>query len=35
MVMVASPCHAYELIKIDEAWSDVLHCVICGASFRL
>ena len=30
MVAVASPCHAYEPVKVDEAWDAPLHCLVCG-----
>ena len=30
MVAVASPCHAYEPVKVDEAWDSPLHCLVCG-----
>jgi hypothetical protein len=33
MVIVASPCHPWEPVKVpDEATSEV-HCLICGAAF--
>lgn len=35
MIMVASPCHAYEPIKIGEGWIDRLHCLICGNAFQV
>lgn len=34
MVMVASPCHAWEPIKVEENWAEPIHCLICGSSFR-
>lgn len=33
MVALASPCHSYEPVKVDIAWSGLLHCLICGAQF--
>lgn len=33
MAAVASPCHGYEPIKVEAAWSAVLHCLVCGAQF--
>jgi Zn ribbon nucleic-acid-binding protein len=35
MIMVASPCHSYEPIKIGEDWIDPLHCLICGNAFQI
>lgn len=33
MVMVESPCHAWEPLKIVEDWAEQLHCLVCGAAF--
>lgn len=35
MVIVASPCHPYEPIKVIEGATDVLHCLLCGEAFSL
>jgi hypothetical protein len=35
MVIVASPCHPFEPVKIDEAWDQDLHCLVCGTLFQL
>jgi len=35
MVVVASPCHAYEPIKVPEDHTGPLHCLICGAAFAV
>lgn len=35
MGIVASPCHAYEPIKIPEDWTEPVHCLVCGARFAV
>jgi hypothetical protein len=35
MVAVASPCHTWEPIKVDESWDDPLHCLVCGERFAV
>jgi hypothetical protein len=35
MVMVASPCHAFEPVKVIEDWTSSLHCLICGRTFTI
>jgi hypothetical protein len=35
MVIVASPCHGYEPIKVPEDASGPLFCLVCGAAFAL
>lgn len=35
MVIVASPCHAWEPIKAPEARVAPLHCLVCGAAFAV
>jgi hypothetical protein len=35
MVMVASPCHSWEPIKVTEGWDEPLHCLVCGDLFQL
>lgn len=33
MVIVASPCHAYEPVKVPEGHAGALYCLVCGAAF--
>jgi hypothetical protein len=33
MLMVASPCHPFEPIKVTEDWASPLHCLVCGRQF--
>jgi endogenous inhibitor of DNA gyrase (YacG/DUF329 family) len=33
MVVVQSPCHPWEPVKIDENWHDPLRCIVCGEKF--
>ena len=35
MVAVASHCHFYEPIKIDESWDEPIHCLVCGQAFTV
>ena len=35
MLVVESPCHSWEPIKVDEAWTESLRCIICGAEFAV
>jgi hypothetical protein len=35
MVAVASPCHAWEPIKVDEEWEQGFHCLVCGSRFGI
>lgn len=35
MLMVSSPCHAWEPIKIPEDHSGPVHCLVCGAAFAV
>lgn len=35
MVLVESPCHPWEPIKVEAAWTDPLHCLVCGAKFAV
>lgn len=35
MVIVASPCHGYEPVKIPEDHTGPLYCLICGAAFAV
>lgn len=33
MVISTPPCHPGEPIKINEAWDQVIHCLVCGAQY--
>jgi hypothetical protein len=35
MVIVASPCHAWEPVKVPESRNGPLYCLICGAAFAV
>jgi hypothetical protein len=35
MVIVEPPCHPKEPLKIDEHWTEAVHCLLCGAQFAL
>jgi len=35
MVIVTSPCHAWEPIKVPEERTGRLHCLLCGAAFAV
>lgn len=35
MVIVASPCHAYEPMKVPEDASGPYHCLVCGQAFAV
>ena len=35
MVIVASPCHSYEPIKVPETESGPFHCLVCGHAFAI
>jgi hypothetical protein len=35
MVIVVSPCHAYEAMKVSESQRTTFHCLICGEAFAL
>lgn len=35
MLIVESPCHPQEPIKVSEDWTDSLHCLICGVEFSV
>jgi uncharacterized Zn-finger protein len=30
---VASPCHPTEPVKVQESWTDPIHCLVCGSEF--
>lgn len=35
MVIVTSPCHAYEPVKVSEDTSGPYHCLVCGQAFAV
>jgi endogenous inhibitor of DNA gyrase (YacG/DUF329 family) len=35
MVIVASPCHGYEPVKVPEDHTGPLFCLVCGAAFAV
>lgn len=35
MVIIQSPCHAWEPIKIADDWSEPVHCLVCGSRFAI
>lgn len=35
MIIVEPPCHPFEPLKIAENWTENLHCMMCGAKFRV
>jgi hypothetical protein len=35
MIIVASPCHPWEPIKVSEAWDGPVNCLVCGSPFEL
>lgn len=35
MVLVVSPCHSYEPIKVTRGETGPLHCLVCGSAFAL
>ncbi len=35
MLIVSSPCHAWEPIKIPEDHTGSVHCLVCGAAFAV
>lgn len=35
MIIVQSPCHPWEPIKIAEDWSRTVYCLLCGAPFAV
>lgn len=35
MQIIASPCHAYEPIKISDDAQSPLHCLVCGEAFAV
>jgi len=35
MVIIASPCHSYEPVKVPEDALGPFHCLVCGAQFAV
>jgi hypothetical protein len=35
MVVVSSPCHPWEPIKVMEDWRRPVHCLVCGEQFSV
>lgn len=35
MVIVASPGHSYEPVKVPDGTRGPLHCLVCGSQFAL
>lgn len=35
MLIVTSPCHAFEPVKVPADWSDPFHCLVCGEPFAV
>lgn len=35
MVIIASPCHAYEPVKVPEAEAGPFYCLVCGSAFAV
>lgn len=35
MMIVASPCHSWEPVKVPEDTASPLHCLVCGSQFAL
>ena len=35
MIIVTSPCHSWEPMKIPEEHMGAIHCLVCGAAFAL
>jgi hypothetical protein len=35
MMIVVSPCHSYEPVKVPEGTEGALHCLICGTPFAM
>lgn len=35
MVIVTSPCHAYEPVKVPDDHPTPLHCLVCGSAFAV
>lgn len=35
MMMVVSPCHSWEPIKVPDDHTGALHCLVCGSAFAI
>ena len=35
MMIIASPCHGWEPIKVPEGTTSPIHCLVCGQAFAL
>ena len=35
MVMIASPCHPYEPVKVPEVEAGPFYCLVCGSAFAI
>ena len=35
MVIIESPCHPWEPIKVQDDWTKPIHCIVCGSEFIL
>jgi hypothetical protein len=35
MVLIEPPCHTWEPLKVDAAWREPIHCLICGTPFAI
>lgn len=35
MVIVSSPCHAFEPVKVPERWVEPIFCLVCGERFAV
>jgi len=35
MMIVQSPCHPWEPMKVEELWSKPKHCLIYGSQFAI
>ena len=34
-IIVASPCHSFEPVKISADWAGDIHCLMCGDAFSI
>lgn len=35
MTIVQSPCHPWEPVKVEETWTEPLHCLLCGDKYAV
>lgn len=35
MAIVQSPCHPWEPVKVEETWTEPLHCLLCGDKYAV